>query len=166
VIPFLVLAAFALVTYWLAFVFLPAVGDPFVDAALYPPPSAPGGISDTMLFTWSQLTSNGDFVFGLAYAGWFGFCGAVYGSLTAGLLLVVPNRAVALVVPTAVFVVETVAAALSSSPYAGLLYSMVPFALRQVPILTAAGPTLILAAVTATIWLFIAAKRHDLPALR
>jgi hypothetical protein len=166
VIPFLVLTAFALVTYWLAFAFLPGVGDPFVNAALYPPPSAPGGISDTMLFTWSQLTSNGDFVFGLAYAGWFGFCGAVYSSLTAGLLLILPNRAIALVAPTVVLIVETIAAALSGSPYGGLLYSMVPFALRQVPILTAAAPTLILAAATVIVWFYIAAKRHNLHALR
>ncbi|MBW4033456.1 MAG: hypothetical protein HIU88_12475 [Acidobacteria bacterium] len=166
VIPFLVLTAFVLVTYWLAFVLLPNVGDPFVNAALYPSPSESGGSSETSLFSYSQLTANGDFAFGLFYACWFGFCGAVYGSLTAGLLLVLPNRAIALVVPTALLVVETIAAALSGSPYAGLLYSMVPFALQQAPILTAARPTLILAAVSATLWLFIAAKKHDLPTFR
>jgi hypothetical protein len=80
--------------------------------------------------------------------------------------LLLPNRAVALVAPTVVLIVETIAAALSGSPYGGLLYSMVPFALRQVPILTAAAPTLILAAATVIVWFYIAAKRHDLHALR
>lgn len=166
-IPAAIFAVSILAVYLVAFVLWPVLGDPFLDPSVYFLQS-PQEVAkyDQAQTGFSQLMAFGSPVFGVIAALWFAFAAGVYGAFAAAALLVLNNRMLAILLPMGVYIIETIATALTVGPYAGLLYSLSPFLLRQAPIIVSVTPTFILAAVVALIWGFILKHPHDLRLLR
>lgn len=166
IVPFIVMFSYVLLIFVVSFVIWPAIGNPLIAPELYPSAGDAAAGGDASSFSYSQLMDLGTPIYGLAYAAWLGLGAAIYAALGAAFLLVIPNRVVAILLPSGIYILETIAAALIGNPYAGLLYSLFPFGLQQAPVLEAALPTLILGALTALLWVWIYRHTRDIPNLR
>lgn len=165
-VPFIVFAGSALVIFVLAFAIWPLLGDPFISPSTYSFTTASARAAEPLEVSYSQLVRFGEPVYGVAYAIWFGLGAGTYSVLSAACLLVFSNRVVALLIPIGLYLVETIVGALLGSPYFGLMYSLVPFGLDQVPILFAAAPTLLLIVMVAYIWSRILRHPFEIQNLR
>lgn len=144
-VPFAVGVLNVAVCWTIAFVIWPRIGDPWIDPSVYNLSSAGAGQFATELYSYSQLLASGPVAYGLFYGAVFAVACGLFGLGAAVACLLVPNLAVALMLPTGVFLLETVAAALAGNPRAGLLYAVVPFGLTQGPVAGAALPIVVLA---------------------
>lgn len=165
IVPFAVLVASALLVYCVSFLIWPLLGNPFIDPSVYFKSEATARADDVTRVSYSELIRFGSFAYGAGYALWYGFGAALYGALGAACLFLIPNRAVAILFPLGLYVVQTIVAALLGSPYAGLLYSLAPFGLDQITPGLAALPTLFLACSIAALWVWIFRNRDELRAV-
>lgn len=166
-LPFVIFGASAVVVYVIAFLIWPLLGDPFIDPSVYHLAS-PQEVadSDQSLAPFSQLMAFGSSAFGAGFALWFGFGAGVYGAFAAAAMILMQNRMLGMLLPLGAYIVQTIAAAILVGPYAGLLYSLAPFGLQQVPITTTVLPTMLLALGVALAWVWILRHPQDLPSLR
>jgi hypothetical protein len=147
-VPFFAGALNVALCWSIAFVVWPRIGDPWIQPSIYNLTTSSAERFGTELYSYSQLLAVGPAAFGLFYGLVFaGACG-LFGLGAALACLLVPNLAVALLLPTGVFLLETVGAALAGDPRAGLLYAVVPFGLTQGPVAGAVLPLVIFAIAT------------------
>ncbi|MCJ1682082.1 hypothetical protein [Rathayibacter sp. VKM Ac-2928] len=140
----------------IAAVVWPLIGDPAIDPSGYHPL-----VPFEQRFTFADLSGGSVLVFGLLMSLWFAFAAAVYSVLTSASLVLVPNRAVALLLPFAAYFAMTVVLSVLHEPALTPLYSVFPAGLQQSPWLVAASPTLVTAAVAAALWLFIVRRPSE-----
>lgn len=166
-VPFVIFGASVVVVSLIAFVIWPLLGDSFIDPSVYFL-SSPEEVaaSDQSRAPLSQLMAFGSPVFGAGSALWLGFAAGVYGAFAAAAMILLQNRTLGMLLPLGVYIVQTIAAAILVGPYAGLLYSLAPFGLQQVPITTTVLPTMLLALGVALAWVWILRHPRDLPSLR
>ncbi|ROQ54856.1 hypothetical protein EDF36_3326 [Rathayibacter sp. PhB152] len=128
----------------------PLLGHPGVDASVY---------SNVTPFeqrtTFADLSGGSVLVFGLLMSLWFAFAAAVYSVLTSASLVLVPNRAVALLLPFALYLGMTVVLSVLHRPALTPMFSVFPAGLQQSPWPIAASPTILTALGAAALWVFI-----------
>jgi len=148
-----------------AFAVWPAIGDPNVEPTQYGLTPASALADAAASTTYSQLLLVSPLVYSVLYSLWVAFAAAVFAALTLALLILLRNRAVALVIPLGLYLGETVAAAVLGDPTYGLVYSIFPFGLTQSSILAGASPVLVLALAVVVIWVFIIRRARHLQRL-
>lgn len=90
--------------------------------------------------TFAQLLEISPWLYGLVYSAWVGSWAITWATLTALLLMVVPNRVVAYVIPLAAFWVENIVLSNVGQEIWRSTYSAFPFGLTQQPIAVAFAP--------------------------
>lgn len=111
--------------------------------------------------TFTDLSGGSVLVFGLLMSFWFAFAAVVYSVLTSASLILVPNRAIALLLPFAVYLGMTIVLSVLHEPALTPMFSVFPSGLQQSPWLVAASPTLLTAVVAAALWLFIVRRPSE-----
>lgn len=164
-IPFFVVATSVLLVFAVCFIYWPAIGNPSIDISVFVWTPEERAASDGNMFGFSELIDLSPWAYGIWIAVWTGLCAAAYSAATAACLLVVERKAVAILIPGGIFLVETIVAALAGNPYAGLLYSAFPFSLQQQDAFTTAAPTLVLVSVIVLSWVRILRNPYRLRAL-
>lgn len=144
-----------LTAYLTAFIVWPALGDPNVDPSGYVNGETGLGYDPTFDTSYSQLLAISPEFYAVAYAIWMAFGLAVLSALGMGLLLVIRNRALALILPFLLYVVQDVVAQLTTGPTETVYHSIFPFGLQQSPILEAATPVLVMAVLVAAFWVVL-----------
>lgn len=165
-VPFLVFTCAIAIVGIVSFSVWPLIGDPFIDPSIYHPAHDSLGAPDLARFTYSELMRFGWPVYLVSYAAFFGLSFAVFSALGSATLLLVGRRSVALLIPWAVYLVETIVAALLGAAHAGLMYSIVPFGLQPVPALRGALPVIVLSVIVGLVWAWVWRRRYELPRLR
>jgi hypothetical protein len=111
--------------------------------------------------TFADLSGGNVLVFGLLMSLWFAFAAAVYSVLTSASLVLVPNRAVALLLPFAFYLGLTVVLSVLHEPALTPMFSVFPAGLEQSPWLIAASPTLLTALLAAALWVFVVRRPSE-----
>lgn len=155
VIPFVVIAAGTALVAVVVFGIWPLIGNPFVTPSVYLETAQEAAAGDASSFTYSQSIAFGTPVMVIGYALWFGLGAAIYGAFGAACLLVIPNRVIAVIVPVGLYFFQSIGSFMAGNPYASLMYSLIPFGLKQAPTLVAATPTLMLGAAVVVFWIWI-----------
>jgi hypothetical protein len=134
----------------------PLLGHPGVEPSVY---------IDAVPFqqreTFADLSGGNVLVFGLLMSLWFAFAAAVYSVLTSASLVLVPNRAVALLLPFAFYLGLTVVLSVLHEPALTPMFSVFPAGLEQSPWLIAASPTLLTALLAAALWVFVVRRPSE-----
>jgi hypothetical protein len=156
---------FAFVPFVISFFVWPAIGNPHVDPAGYDLTPAQAIADSYSRYTFTSLLSRGDLTFGLVYASIVGSGGAVFAACGLVMLLLVRNRNVALAVPFATYLVESLGAALGGPPVWGLVYGLFPFHIAAAPSWQALAPLVVIAAVVTGLWVFTFRQARTLPNL-
>ena len=99
--------------------------------------------------TWSFLLAHGAPVYAIAYAVFVGVSGALWASLAFMLVLLVPNRYVALSLPFLIYNVVDFVIQVFGLPEFSPMISVFPFNISAMPLWTAFVPMTVLALVTA-----------------
>ncbi|KOS61642.1 hypothetical protein FJQ98_25180 [Lysinibacillus agricola] len=105
-------------------------------------------------FTFTQLLEYGSLTYGLIYSFWVGINAAIYASIGFLLLLIVPNKFVAMSIPTLIFFVGSY---LLDRPFQ-LLDAVFPYNYIQQPIWTAVTPFIGLCCLCLCLFLYIRKK--------
>lgn len=165
-LPFSVFTCVIAIAGIVSFVIWPMIGNPFIDPSVYH--LAPGSSTgpDLAIFTYSELIQYGWPVFLIFYSLFFGLACATFSALGCAALLLVERRAVAVLIPWAAYLLESIIAALLNAAHAGLMYSIVPFGLQPVPSLTGAFPVIFLIFIVGIVWVWLYRRRYDLSKLR
>ena len=99
--------------------------------------------------TWSFLLAHGAPVYALVYALFVGVSGALWASLAFTLVLLVPNRYLALSLPFVIYHMGNLASGILQAPRFSPASSVFPFNITAMPLWTAFVPMTVLALVTA-----------------
>lgn len=165
-LPFVCMGGAVIVIGIVCFAVWPAMGNPYIDPSLYHlDPGTPAG-PDLARFTYSEPMAAGWPWYLVTYAALFGLACAAFSALGAAALLLVARRVVAVLLPWAIYLAETVLSALLGAPHTGLMYAIVPFGLQAVPALEGALPILVLVVAVGALWAWLWRRRYDLAALR
>lgn len=164
--PFIVFTCAIAVAGIVSFLVWPLIGNPFIDSSIYHLAPDSHGAPDLAIFTYSELMQFGWPVYLISYAAFFGLSCAAFSALGSATLLLVERRSVALLIPWAVYIVETIIAALLDAAHAGLMYSVVPFGLQPIPALPGALPVIFLSVIVGLVWVWVWRRRYELPKLR
>ena len=147
---------YGLVATFIASVVWPLLGHPGVKPSVYINATPFGQRT-----TFTDLSDGNVLGYGLLMSFWFAFAAVVYSVLTSASLILVPNRAIALLLPFAVYLGMTIVLSVLHRPALTPMFSAFPSGLQQSPWLVAASPTLVAAAVAAALWLFIVRRPSE-----
>lgn len=145
-----------LVATLIAAVVWPLMGDPGIDPTVYHPV-----VPLEERFTFADLSGGSVLVFGLLMAFWSAFAAAVYSVLTSASLILVPNRAIALLLPFGAYLGMSVLLSILGRPAVTPMFSVNPSGLQQSSWLVAASPTLVTAVVAAALWFYIVRRPSE-----
>ena len=134
----------------------PLLGDPAIDPTGYHPLEP---LEER--FTFADLSGGNVLVFGLMMAFWLGFAAAVYSVLTSASLILVPNRAIALLLPFGAYLGMSVLLSILDRPAVTPMFSVYPSGLQQSSWVIASTPTLLAALLAAALWLFIVRRPSE-----
>lgn len=132
-LTFSVFFLMVIVTFLSAFYLAPAAGVRF---DLSSAPIEQLRSSQDNAFTFSQLLSIGNGVFALVYATWVGLFGAIIATVGLIATLLIPQRVVALALPTIIYFLENFGLAVVGLEVFRSVTSVFPFALEQQAIAT------------------------------
>ncbi|HEV7930198.1 MAG TPA: hypothetical protein VGP12_08720 [Nitrosospira sp.] len=141
--PSIAYFAYALLAFCTAYYLWPEIGNPGVNASYYGLSAAQAAEVEATDTSYSQLLEAGTLAYGLGYAAWLGVSAGFYSVAAALCLVVMKNRLAAFVFPSAIYLAQSVLAIALIGPQAGLVYSVHPFGLTQLPIWIAAAPQLL-----------------------
>jgi hypothetical protein len=165
VVAALIVLPLPVVAYVTAYLVWPALGDPNVDLiseGLTPAAALAEAVADT---SYSQLLAVSPEFYVTAYTLWLAFSTAVFCALGMAMLLIVRNRALAVVIPFLLYLTQDVLIQFAGNPTGALLHSIFPFGLQQSPILVAATPVLVLATGVTALWVVLVRNARRLPRL-
>ncbi|WP_036218194.1 hypothetical protein [Lysinibacillus sphaericus] len=108
--------------------------------------------------TFTQLLEYGSLTYGLVYSLWVGINAAIYASIGFLLLILVPNKFVAMTVPTLIYLIGSYILSLVHLRPFRLLDSIFPYSYIQQPIWTAVIPFIALCCVCLFLFLYIRKK--------
>lgn len=142
VLPSVVYFAYAVFAFVVAYIVWPQTGNPGVDPSNYQMTNQEAQRAEVADTSYSQLLGSGLIAYCLGYSAWLGISAGFYSVAAALCLVVLPNRLAAIAIPTALYLGESVIGIVVIGPQAGLVYSLFPFGLTQLPIVVAAAPQL------------------------
>jgi hypothetical protein len=151
--------------YLLAFVVWPALGNPSVLPENYFMSPQEAAADSLTRASYSQMLAISPLFYGIVYSAWVGLGGAVFAAAGFAALVLVKNRALAMTLPLVLYFVQTLVASLVGEPTVGLMYSLWPFGLNQVPFIKAGGALLIAVALTLGTWIWLWKKLPTLTRL-
>lgn len=151
VVPFMCYFVYAGLAFFIAYFIWPHVGNPGVDPSNYGMTKAQAEQAELGDTSYSQVLGAGTLAYGFGYAAWLGISAAAYSMASVLCLVVLKNRLAAIALPSALYLGQSVLAIALVGPQAGLVYSVFPFGLTQLPVIVAAAPQL---AVDITVSLF------------
>jgi len=94
----------------------------------------------------ARFLSSGHWVFGMAAASWLAINGAVFAALAFVSVLLIRRRVIALMVPVALYLGQSVVAQIAGqSQYSFLVTAVYPTGLQHLPIVAASAATVVLA---------------------
>lgn len=128
---------------FVAFAAWPRFGNPSIDPLGYGLTPAEAAVDAAARSSYGFLLEGGDLAFGLGYSAWLGAAAAAYGGLGACLLLLLPQRLLALALPFLIYLGGSIAAAVAAEPHLGLMESLFPFGLTAAHPAVSAAPTIV-----------------------
>ncbi len=165
VVAFVAFFLAAFIPFLWAFVVEPSVGviNPYRQTMVGLSPAELEAYPATVN-TFSQLLSIGPWAYGLGYSLWLGMNGALYASIGFLLLLVVPNRFVALSIPFIGYhIANFVFAVLTIPQYSPAI--VFPFNLTQFPLWVPFVPFTVLAVLALSLALYVRRRTRELDVL-
>lgn len=157
-------ALFGLLSFLVAFVLWPSLGDIGIDPEGYYLTEVSAARDSVSRYSYTQLLVSGSWAYGMLYSAWVGISGAAFGAAGFVALAVIPNKLAALTVPFAIAFTQNVLAAIVDAPQSGIIYSIFPFGLQQTSIVAATAPLMLFAAVTATASILVLYRANRLTA--
>lgn len=142
IVPSSVYFVYAALAFFIAYYVWPEAGNPGVDPSFYGMTTVQAAQAELRDTSYSQLLEAGTLAYGLGYAVWLGISAGFYSIASALCLVLMKNRLAAIALPSALYIGQSVLAIALIGPQAGLVYSVFPFGLTQLPILVAAAPQL------------------------
>lgn len=165
VLTFAVFFIFVLFMFLLSYYIFPSVGWVQFDLEVY-------GLTESTIIedrytrhTFTQLLEYGLYAYVLFYAFWVGINAAVYSSIGFLLLLLIPNKFVALSIPWGIYIIGSFLLVDGLRPFR-LADTIFPYMYTQQPIWTAFVPFLALCCLCLLLFIVIRKKFNSLDDLR
>ncbi|MDQ0157378.1 hypothetical protein [Robertmurraya andreesenii] len=106
-------------------------------------------------YTFTQLLEYGAFTYGLIYSFWVGLNAAIYASIGFLLLVLVPNKFIAMTFPTLIYLIGSYLLSVGNLRIFRFIDSIFPYSYIQQPIWTAIVPFIVLSCLSLFLFLHI-----------